>query len=129
MRIIPRLDVKTDRLVKGIQFEGLRSFGPPEEYAKYYEREGADELLFLDAVASLYGRNSLLELIARVGREVSIPLTVGGGLRSLDDLEKVLIAGADRIAINSAAIANPQLVVDAAARFGSSTIVVSIEAK
>ena len=129
MRIIPRLDVKNDRLVKGIQFDGLRSFGAPEKYARYYEREGADELLFMDVVASLYGRNSLLSMIARVSQEVFIPLTVGGGLRSLNDIEKVLGAGADRVAINTAAIAHPQLIADAAARFGSSTVVVSIEAK
>jgi len=127
-RIIPRLDIKGPNLVKGIHFEGLRVLGKPEEFACYYNEEGADELLYMDAVASLYGRNSLLEIIERTSRHVFIPLTVGGGLRTLDDIRTVLRAGADKVAINTAALRRPELISEAARTFGSSTIAVSIEA-
>jgi cyclase len=128
VRVIPRLDIKGPNLVKGIHLEGLRVLGKPEWFARHYYEQGADELLYLDVVASLYERNSLLEIVSRTARDLFIPLTVGGGLRTLDDVRGALRAGADKIAINTAAIRHPTLVRDAARRFGSSTIVVSIEA-
>jgi cyclase len=128
VRIIPRLDIKGPNLVKGIHLEGLRVLGKPEYFARYYYENGADELLYMDVVASLYGRNSLLEIIRRTSKEIFIPLTVGGGLRTLDDIKAVLEAGADKVALNSAAIRRPELISEAAKKFGSSTIVVSIEA-
>ena len=129
VRIIPRLDIKGPNLVKGVGLEGLRVLGKPERFARHYYESGADELVYLDVVASLYGRNSLLDIISRTSREIFIPLTVGGGLRSLDDIRQVLRAGADKASLNTAAIRSPELVREAAGRFGSSTIVVSIEAK
>ena len=128
-RVIARLDIKGPNLVKGIHLEGLRVLGKPEQFALHYYEAGADELLYQDAVASLYGRNSLLEIVSRTARQVFIPLTVGGGLRTIDDIRTVLRAGADKVALNTAAIAEPELVREAARRFGSSTIVISIEAK
>ena len=128
IRIIPRLDIKGPNLVKGIHFEGLRVLGKPECFAHYYYESGADELIYMDAVASLYGRNSLLEIVERTARETFIPLTVGGGLRSVDDIRAVLRAGADKVSLNTAAIARPELIREASRAFGSSTIVVSIEA-
>jgi cyclase len=128
IRIIPKLDIKGPNLVKGIHLEGLRVLGKPEHFARHYYETGADELLYMDAVASLYGRNSLLEIVARTAREIFIPLCVGGGLRSVDDIRAVLRAGADKVSLNTAAIRRPELVRDASRRFGSSTIVVSIEA-
>lgn len=128
-RIIARLDIKGPNLVKGIHLEGLRVLGKPEQFAVYYYQSGADELLYQDVVASLYGRNSLVEIITRTAQQVFIPLTVGGGLRNVDDIRAVLRAGADKVALNTAAIAEPELVREAARRFGSSAIVVSIEAK
>jgi imidazole glycerol-phosphate synthase subunit HisF len=127
-RIIARLDIKGPNLVKGINFEGLRVLGKPEFFAKKYYDGGADELVYMDAVASLYGRNSLLQIVERTSKEIFIPLTVGGGLRSLEDIHAVLRAGADKVALNTAAIANPNLIREASTRFGSSTILVSIEA-
>jgi cyclase len=129
VRIIPRLDIKGPNLVKGVNLEGLRVLGKPDRFARYYYESGADELLYMDVVASLYGRNSLLDVIERTAREVFIPLTVGGGLRSLDDIGQALRAGADKIALNTAAVRNPRLIEEAAHRFGSSTIVISVEAK
>lgn len=128
VRIIPRLDIKGPNLVKGIHLEGLRVLGKPERFARYYYESGADELFYMDAVASLYNRNSLSDIIRRTAQDISIPLTVGGGLRSVDDIRDVLRCGADKVAINTAAIARPQLIREAANKFGSSTIVVSIEA-
>lgn len=128
IRIIPRLDIKGPNLVKGIHFEGLRVLGKPERFARYYYEGGADELIYMDAVASLYGRNSLLDIVERTSREIFIPLTVGGGLRSIDDIRNALRAGADKVSLNTAAIARPALVTEASRTFGSSTIVVSIEA-
>jgi cyclase len=127
IRIIPRLDIKGPNLVKGIHFEGLRVLGKPERFARHYYESGADELLYMDAVASLYGRNSLLDIVERTAKEVFIPLTVGGGLRSVEDIRIVLRAGADKVAINTAAIQRPELIREASRAFGSSTIVVSIE--
>jgi cyclase len=128
IRIIPRLDIKGPNLVKGIHLEGLRVLGKPEVFAKHYYSQGADELLYMDVVASLYQRNSLLEMVGLTSKELFIPLTVGGGLRNLEDIRAALKAGADKVAINTAAIRNPDFVREAAERFGSSTIVVSIEA-
>lgn len=128
IRIIPRLDIKGPNLVKGINFEGLRVLGKPEKFARYYYENGADELIYMDAVASLYNRNSLTDIVERTAREIFIPLTVGGGLRSLDDIRQVLRAGADKVSLNTAAIANPDMIKQAAHAFGSSTILVSIEA-
>ena len=128
LRIIPRLDIKGPNLVKGIHLEGLRVLGKPERFARYYYENGADELLYMDVVASLYGRNSLFDIVAKTSGEIFIPLTVGGGLRTLDDIKAVLRAGADKVSLNTAAIKRPELIREAARRFGSSTIVVSIEA-
>ena len=128
VRLIPRLDIKGPNLVKGIHLEGLRVLGKPEAFARHYYEQGADELLFMDVVASLYQRNSLLELVSQTSREIFIPLTVGGGLRSIDDIRMALRAGADKVSLNTAAIRRPALIGEAAQRFGSSTIVVSIEA-
>lgn len=128
VRIIPRLDIKGPNLVKGIHLEGLRVLGKPEEFARHYYEQGADELYFQDVVASLYERNSLHEIISKIAREIFIPLTVAGGLRTLDDIREVLRAGADKVAINTAAIKDPEIIRTAALAFGSSTIVVAIEA-
>ncbi len=128
VRIIPRLDIKGPNLVKGIHMEGLRVLGKPEDFAQRYYEAGADELFYLDAVASLYGRNSLLDIVERTARRIFIPLAVGGGLRTLADIRTVLRAGADKVALNTAAIDRPELVREAAHAFGSSTITVSIEA-
>ena len=129
VRIIPRLDIKGPNLVKGIHLEGLRVLGKPDEFAKFYYEQGADELFYMDIVASLYQRNSLLDIIRKTSKEIFIPLTVGGGLRTLEDINAVLRAGADKVALNTAAIKNPEFIRDASRRFGSSTIVISIEAK
>lgn len=128
VRIIPRLDIKGPNLVKGIHLEGLRVVGKPEDFARFYYETGADELIYMDAVASLYGRNSLLDIVSKTSREIFIPLTVGGGLRTIDDIRMVLRAGADKVSINTAAIHNPDLIREASRAFGSSNIVVSIDA-
>lgn len=128
LRVIPRLDIKGPNLVKGVHLEGLRVLGRPERFAQHYYEQGADELLYMDVVATLYGRNSILEAVERTARAVFIPLTVGGGLRTLDDIRDVLRAGADKVSINTAAVRSPEFVREAARRFGSSTIVVSVEA-
>lgn len=128
IRIIPRLDIKGPNLVKGIHFEGLRVLGKPEDFAQYYYENGADELFFQDAVASLYDRNSLHDIIRKTSSQIFIPLCVGGGLRSVTDIREVLRAGADKVAINTEAIKRPELIKEASIAFGSSTIVVSIEA-
>jgi cyclase len=128
LRVIPRLDIKGPNLVKGIHFEGLRVLGKPERFARWYYEQGADELIYQDAVASLYGRNSLLEIVKRTAKEIFIPLTVGGGLRSIEDIRQVLRSGADKVSINTAAVERPELIREAVQHFGSSTIVVSIEA-
>lgn len=128
IRIIPRLDIKGPNLVKGIHLEGLRVLGKPESFARYYYEGGADELIYMDVVASLYGRNSLHDIVERTSSEIFIPLCVGGGLRTVDDIRMVLRAGADKVSLNTAAINRPELITEAARRFGSSTILVSIEA-
>ncbi len=129
VRIIPRLDIKGPNLVKGVHLEGLRVLGKPHRFARHYYESGADELIYMDVVASLYGRNSLLHIVEQTAREIFIPLTVGGGLRTLDDIRTVLRAGADKVSLNTAALRSPALIRDAARQFGSSTVVVSIEAK
>ena len=128
IRIIPRLDIKGPNLVKGIHLEGLRVLGKPENFAKYYYENGADELFFQDTVASLYDRNSLDEIISKTAKEIFIPLTVGGGIRNINDIKKVLRMGADKVSINTAAIKDYNFIQEAALKFGSSTIVVAIEA-
>lgn len=128
LRIIPRLDIKGPNLVKGIHLEGLRVLGEPHAFAKYYYENGADELFFQDVVASLYGRNSMAEIIQQTANEIFIPLTVGGGIRTIGDINNVLRCGADKVAINTAAVGNKEFVRQASEKFGSSTIVVAIEA-
>lgn len=128
-RLIARLDVKGPNLIKGIHLEGLRVMGDPQEYARRYYEQGADELIYIDIVASLYGRNSLGDIVARTARDVFVPLTVGGGLRSIDDVRAMLRAGADKVAINTAAIRRPELITEIAQRFGSQCMVLGIEAK
>lgn len=127
-RIIPRLDIKGPNLVKGIHLEGLRVLGKPADFAKYYYENGADELMFMDVVASLYERNSLHDIILETAKEKFIPITVGGGLRSILDIKEVLRVGADKVCLNTAAIKDPELIRKASRMFGSSTIVVAIEA-
>lgn len=129
LRLIPRLDVKGPNLIKGIHLEGLRVIGDPHEHAVRYYEQGADELLFMDIVASLYGRNNLSHIIERAVKSVFVPITVGGGIRSSEDVMHMLRSGADKVAINTAAVANPALISDMAGRFGSQCIVLSIEAK
>jgi len=128
-RIIPCLDVKDGRVVKGVNFVNLRDAGDPVEVATAYEKEGADELTFLDITASHEKRNIILDVVARTAEKVFMPLTVGGGVRTLDDIRNLLKAGADKVAINSAAVKDPEFVQKAAQRFGSQCIVVAIDAK
>lgn len=128
-RIIPCLDVTAGRVVKGVNFVSLRDAGDPVEIARRYDEQGADELCFLDITASSDGRDLLLGMIEAVAAQVFIPLTVGGGVRSVDDVRRLLNAGADKISINTAAVQSPELIAQAAARFGSQCIVVAIDAK
>ncbi len=127
-RIIPRLDIKGPNVVKGIHLEGLRVLGSPSEIAKHYYENGADELFFMDVVASLYGRNSLCDTISKTAKEIFIPLAVGGGIRNVSDIRNVLNSGADKVCFNTAAIKNPNFIKKASEMYGSSTIVVAIEA-
>lgn len=129
VRLIARLDIKGLNLIKSVQLEGLRVIGSPNDYALNYYRQGADELIYMDCVASLYGRNSLLSVVESTTRDVFIPITVGGGIRSVEDVAEILRFGADKVAINSEAIANPKLISDVARRFGSQCVVISIDAK
>ncbi|MBM2825043.1 MAG: Imidazole glycerol phosphate synthase subunit HisF [Dehalococcoidales bacterium] len=128
-RIIPCLDVKDGRVVKGKSFIELRDAGDPVELAGFYYREGADELVFLDITATPEGRDTLVDIVERISERVFIPLTVGGGLRSVADMRRILLAGADKVAINTAAVLNPKLISEGAERFGSQCIVVAIDAK
>ena len=128
-RIIPCLDVDKGRVVKGVRFKELRDAGDPVEVAKAYEEQGADELVFLDITASAEERNIILEVVKRVAETVFMPFTVGGGVRTLDDIRRLLESGADKVSINTAAVKNPQLVYEGAKRFGSQCIVVAIDAK
>jgi len=129
IRLIPRLDIKGKHLIKGVQLEGLRKMGDPHEFARRYYLQGADELLYMDAVASLYGRNNLTEIIRKTARNIFIPITVGGGIRSVTDVRKILLSGADKVAVNTAAIQHPSLINEIAGQFGSQCLVLSIEAK
>lgn len=126
-RLIPRLDIKGPNVIKGIQFDGHRVVGDPQTLAEIYYLEGADELIFQDTVASLYRRNSLLDIIEQTAQRVFIPMTVAGGIRSCDDIRSILRAGADKVAINTAGVENPNLLSEAVSRFGSQCIVSSIE--
>ncbi len=128
-RIIPCLDVNAGRVVKGVNFTGLRDAGDPVEVARRYDEQGADEVTFLDITASSDGRGLILPVIEAVSAEVFIPLTVGGGVRQVSDVRALLNAGADKISMNTAAVSNPRLVADAADRFGSQCIVVAVDAK
>ncbi|ALS24390.1 MULTISPECIES: imidazole glycerol phosphate synthase subunit HisF [Paenibacillus] len=128
-RIIPCLDVKDGRVVKGVNFVNLRDAGDPVELASIYDREGADELVFLDISASHEGRATMVEVVQKTAGEITIPFTVGGGISSVDDMKRLLRAGADKIGINTAAVKNPQLVSDGARRFGSQCIVVAVDAR
>ena len=128
IRIIPRLDIKGPNLVKGVHLEGLRVLGKPYDFAKYYYQNGADELMFMDVVASLYERNSLHRIISETSKKIFIPITVGGGIRSINDIKEILRVGADKVCLNTAVIKNPDLISKASRMFGSSTIVISIEA-
>lgn len=128
-RIIPCLDVKDGRVVKGVNFVNLRDAGDPVELAALYDREGADELVFLDISASNEGRATMVEVVKQTAGEISIPFTVGGGISQVEDMKRILRAGADKIGINTAAVLNPDLISDGAKRFGSQCIVVAIDAK
>ncbi|GHH97537.1 imidazole glycerol phosphate synthase subunit HisF [Neobacillus kokaensis] len=128
-RIIPCLDVKDGRVVKGIQFVQLRDAGDPVELARVYDEQGADELVFLDISASVEGRKTMVEVVKAVASELAIPFTVGGGINSLEDMKKILRAGADKVSLNTAAVQNPTLIKEGADFFGSQCIVVAIDAK
>ena len=128
-RIIPCLDIKDGQVVKGVNFVGLTSVGDPVELAKRYETQSADEVVFLDITASSENRATIYELIGRAARELSIPLTVGGGIRTLDDFRKILAHGADNVSVNSSAIANPSLIAEASQEFGVQCVVVAVDAK
>lgn len=129
IRVIPCLDVDNGRVVKGVNFTGLKDAGDPVELAARYDREGADELTFLDVSASVAGRGTMLDVVRRTAEQVFIPLTVGGGVRSVDDVDQLLRAGADKVSINTSAIAHPELLRELAARFGSQCIVLSVDAR
>lgn len=129
VRLIARLDIKGPNLIKGVHLEGLRVVGDPQAYAERYYREGIDELIYMDIVASLYGRNNLTEIVRHTAEKIFVPLTVGGGIRSVDDVRELLRAGADKIAVNTAATRCPELISKIARRFGSQCVVLSVEAK
>lgn len=129
LRLIPRLDIKGPNLIKGVRLEGLRVMGDPHEFALRYYEQGADELVYMDIVASLYGRNNLSDIIRRAADQIFIPITVGGGIRSIEDAKQILRSGADKVAINTAAMAKPELISELAQRFGSQATVLSVEAK
>ncbi|MCR4432035.1 MAG: imidazole glycerol phosphate synthase subunit HisF [Tepidanaerobacteraceae bacterium] len=128
-RIIPCLDVKDGRVVKGTNFINLQDAGDPVELAAFYDREGADEVVFLDITASAEGRKTTVEMVRRAAREVFIPLTVGGGISSIEDIRNLLMAGADKVSLNTAAVQNPDLIYEGARRFGSQCIVLACDAK
>tara|TARA_B100001093_G_scaffold519665_1_gene609730 strand:+ start:1071 stop:1847 length:777 start_codon:yes stop_codon:yes gene_type:complete len=129
IRIIPRLDIKGPNLIKGIHLEGLRVIGNPNAYAYRYYQEGADELIYMDVVASLYGRNHLSEIIKEAVNNIFVPITVGGGIRSVSNVSAILRAGADKVAINTAAVQRPELITEVAQNFGNQCMVLSVEAK
>ncbi|WP_415323328.1 imidazole glycerol phosphate synthase subunit HisF [Candidatus Pelagibacter sp. Uisw_127] len=129
MRIIARIDIKNEYAIKSINLEGNRKVGDPNSLGVKYYKDKADEIIFMDSVASLYGNNNLFELIKKISKNIFVPITIGGGLRTISDMTQALNCGADKVAINSAAIKNPKLIKDAVKIFGSSTVVVSIETK
>lgn len=129
VRLIARLDIKGPKLIKGINLEGVRVVGDPHEYAKNYFHQGIDEILYMDSVATLYGRNSLVELVRETTEDVFVPMTVGGGLRSLADVDEMMRAGADKVAINTAAVRRPELLTEVSRRYGAQAMVLSLEAK
>jgi imidazole glycerol-phosphate synthase subunit HisF len=129
VRVIPCLDVDAGRVVKGVNFAGLRDAGDPVELAAAYDREGADELVFLDITASSQRRDTMVDVVARTADQVFIPLTVGGGVRGVDDVDRLLRAGADKVSLNTAAVARPDLLTEVAGRFGSQCVVVSVDAR
>src|SRR6201989_2037465 len=129
VRVIPCLDVDDGRVVKGVNFQNLRDAGDPVELAATYDTQGADELTFLDVIASSSGRATMLEVVKRTAEQVFIPLTVGGGVRSIADVDALLRAGADKVGVNTAAIARPQLLAEIAERFGRQVLVLSVDAR
>lgn len=129
IRLIARLDIKGPNLIKGVHLEGLRVVGDPQEYARRYYEQGADELIYIDIVASLYGRSKLTEIVQRAAHDVFVPMTVGGGIRSVQDVDDLLRAGADKVAINTAAVGRPELINEIARRYGSQCMVLYLEAK
>lgn len=129
IRLIARLDIKGSNLIKGVHLEGLRVIGNPGEYAHKYYHQGADELIYIDCVASLYGRNNLSEIVEDSAKDIFVPLTVGGGIRSAEDATRLLRSGADKVAINTAAVANPDLISEISRKFGSQCMVLSVQAK
>jgi imidazole glycerol-phosphate synthase subunit HisF len=129
IRVIPCLDVDGGRVVKGVNFLGLRDAGDPVELAAAYDAQGADELVFLDITASAHGRDTMVDVVARTADQVFIPLTVGGGVRGVDDVDRLLRAGADKVSLNTAAIARPELLTELAGRFGAQCVVVSVDAR
>ena len=129
VRLIARLDIKGPNLIKGVHLEGLRVMGDPQEFARRYYEQGADELLYVDVVASLYGRSKLTEIVRRAAHDVFVPMTVAGGIRTVEDVNDLLRAGADKVAINTAAVHRPELISEVARRFGAQCMVLSIEAK
>lgn len=128
-RLIARIDIKGPNLIKSVQLEGLRKLGDPQEFAERYYKQGVDELLYIDIVASLYGRSKLTEIVRRAAQNIFVPMTVGGGVRTLDDVRDLLRSGADKVAVNTAAVARPELIRDVSNKFGSQCMVLSIEAK
>lgn len=129
IRLIARLDIKGPNLIKGIHLEGLRVIGDPQVFARRYYDSGADEIIYMDTVASLYGRNNLRDIVSRAAEHIFVPLTVGGGLRSIGDVKDILRHGADKVAINTAAVNRPELITEVAERFGSQCMVLGVEAK
>lgn len=128
-RIIPCLDVKDGQTVKGVNFENLKYAGDPVSLARKYSQEGADELVFLDITATNDGRKTMLDVVERVAKEVFIPFTVGGGIKTIEDIRALLLAGADKVSLNTAAVANPQLIKQAAEQFGSQCVVIAVDAR
>lgn len=129
VRVIPRLDIKGPNVIKGVHLECLRIVGQPQDLAEKYYKEGADELLYVDTVASLYERNNILDIVSKAARKIFIPMTVGGGMRSVEDIRQALRAGADKVAINTHATKHPEFITEAARAFGSQCIVGHVEAK
>lgn len=129
LRLIARLDIKGPNLIKGVHLEGLRVIGSPNEYAKKYYTQGIDEIIYIDCVASLYGRNHLGDIVREAANDIFVPLTVGGGVRSVSDAKELLRAGADKIAVNTAAVARPELISEIASQFGNQCMVLSVQAK